>query len=197
MTRDDQTILARFYRPKDLLGDTLLPVYLFFHGGGYLLGTIETEDAECSRVADNARMTVINVNYRHTPEFKHPSQVNDAWDSFEWLGRKASVIGGDRTQVIVGGISACAGLAASVVVQQHCLIRSGDSSRPDLNVCGLLLCISWLVHPDNKSFATARMSSSKIERQRGGASNASPPPVHRSDRREGAHRHVSQSRPAG
>ncbi|KAH8695617.1 Alpha/Beta hydrolase protein [Talaromyces proteolyticus] len=154
LTRDKQNIIARVYRPSDNMSSEALPIYLYFHGGGHLLGTIETEDASCSRIAANASILVVNINYRHTPEFKHPTQVDDAWDAFEWLSRNASAIGGDPTRVIVGGISAGAGLAASIVIRQHM-----DSKTPSLTVCGQLLCIPWLIHPDNHPFRTQPTSS--------------------------------------
>ncbi|OAP57928.1 hypothetical protein AYL99_08666 [Fonsecaea erecta] len=169
LTRDQQNIIARVYRPRELPPEAPLPIYLYFHGGGHLLGTIETEDAACLRLAVNAQVTVVNVNYRHTPEFKHPYQVNDAWDAFEWLARNASLIGGDPSRVIVGGVSAGAGLAASVIVRQHNNSNDDDSAvrdqgrntslLPRLNVCGQLLCIPWLIHPDNHPFTSGPAAS--------------------------------------
>ncbi|BCS28060.1 alpha/beta hydrolase [Aspergillus puulaauensis] len=156
LTTDTQRILARVYTPSQP-SPRAYPVYLYFHGGGHLLGTIETEDAACSRLAAQANLIVINVNYRHTPEFKHPTQVNDAWDAFTWLSRNAGILNADPTHVIVGGISAGAGLAASVVLRHHHSMHqrvvgadSEDSeATPPLTVIGQLLCIPWLVHPDN------------------------------------------------
>ncbi|KAL1898015.1 hypothetical protein Sste5346_003873 [Sporothrix stenoceras] len=106
LTRDQCNIIVRVYRPNHASTTAPLPVYLFFHGGGHLFGTIETEDAACARVADRAGILVANVGYRHTPEFTHPTQVHDALDAFAWLGAHIDAIGGDRTLVIVGGISA-------------------------------------------------------------------------------------------
>lgn len=140
-----------------------VPAYLYFHGGGHLLGTIETEDAACSRLAACAGIVVINVGYRHTPEFQHPTQVNDAWDSFEWLARNASHLGVDSSRIIVGGISAGAGLAASIVVQHHRLVREGQASYPQVTICGQLLCIPWLVHPDNEKYPGANAPRSSFK----------------------------------
>ncbi|CAK7233716.1 hypothetical protein SBRCBS47491_008706 [Sporothrix bragantina] len=144
LTRDQCNIIVRVYRPNHASTTAPLPVYLFFHGGGHLFGTIETEDAGCARVADRAGILVANVGYRHTPEFTHPTQVHDALDAFAWLGANIDAIGGDRTRVIVGGISAGACLAA-VVAQQSCATNMG------ITICGQLLCIPWLVHPDNNA----------------------------------------------
>ncbi|KAL2827250.1 Alpha/Beta hydrolase protein [Aspergillus pseudoustus] len=163
LTRDNQNILARIYTPKSnpnqvSSSETPLPVYLYFHGGGHLFGTIETEDAACSRLAAHANLIVVNVNYRHTPEFTHPTQVNDAWDALIWLSRNAALLNANPNRVIVGGISAGAGLAASVVLQHHTMCRHGKDSVP-LTVLGQLLCIPWLVHPDNYQLSTQAGSS--------------------------------------
>ncbi|KIW94699.1 uncharacterized protein Z519_04676 [Cladophialophora bantiana CBS 173.52] len=146
-TRDNSTIPARVYQPKgvDLSATGPLPVYVFFHGGGYLFGSLETEDANCARVIAMSPVPVIvvHVNYRHTPDFRYPTQHNDAWDAFLWLSKNITSIGGDREKVIVGGISAGGGLAASVVLrgqdQQH--------SAVDLKIIGQMLLIPWILHP--------------------------------------------------
>jgi acetyl esterase/lipase len=157
-TRDSQSIITRIYRPKSAPIDRLLPVYLFFHGGGHLFGSVESEDANCGRLVAATASTpghegiiVVHVNYRHTPEFTHPTQVNDAWDSFEWLAANSHTLGFDPNHVIVGGSSAGAGLAAWVVFHAHQLSRSPSSTAqvPSLAIKGQILAIPWLIHPDN------------------------------------------------
>lgn len=157
-TRDRQSIVARIYRPREATMALEPPVYLYFHGGGYLTGTVETEDAGCMRLASQAQVIVVSVNYRHTPEFKHPTQVNDAWDAFEWLGANITRIGGNPGRVLIGGLSAGAGLAAYVTLRQHRESQK-KSPRPSLHVRGQLLCIPWLVHPDQHPSASAPTSS--------------------------------------
>lgn len=137
------------YRPTNKTSTGALPVYLYFHGGGHLFGTIETEDAACLRISSRAGIVVVNVGYRHTPEYTHPTQFNDAWDSFEWLARNPEAIGGDISRVIVGGLSAGAALAASIVSRQNDLLREGNSTAPCVTIRGQLLCVPWLMHPDN------------------------------------------------
>ncbi|KAF1991027.1 hypothetical protein K402DRAFT_389232 [Aulographum hederae CBS 113979] len=161
LTRDKQNIIARLYKPTHLSTVHSLPIYLFFHGGGHLFGNLDIEDAACARLCSGAGILVIHVNYRHTPEFKHPTPFNDAWDSFEWLARTIKAFGGDPNRVIVGGVSAGAGLAAYVVHRHHNLLKNGagDSSTPALKVCGQLLCIPFLVHPDNNPYASTDGSS--------------------------------------
>ncbi|KIW63045.1 hypothetical protein PV04_09923 [Phialophora macrospora] len=148
-TRDASTIPARIYKTKrdsDGSATAPLPVYLFFHGGGYLFGSIESEDANCSRVVAMSpydSVIVVHVNHRHTPAFKYPVPHHDAWDAFLWLDKNITSIGGDCNKVIVGGISAGGGLAASVVLHAQELPSSGLN----ITVAGQLLLIPWLVHP--------------------------------------------------
>lgn len=161
LTRDFQNIIARVYKPKSVPAEASLPVYLYFHGGGHLFGTIETEDASCSRIVaayPSPGVIVVNVNYRHTPEFRHPTQFNDACDSLEWLLNHISQIGGDPSQVLVGGISAGGGLAASVVLRHHERIRAGQASS-GLGIKGQILCSPWLLHPSASPFSKNSTSS--------------------------------------
>lgn len=159
LTQDSQNIIARVYKPKSSSLDTLLPVYLYFHGGGHLYGNVDGEDASCSRIVAESPapgVIVVNVNYRHTPEFVWPTQLNDAWDSFVWLSQHMSTIGGDPSQVVIGGVSAGGGLAASVVQRHHhhhhqVLQATGHhpttSVSSGLTVRGQVLCSPWLLHP--------------------------------------------------
>lgn len=140
--RDGSTIPLRIYRAKPAAESGPLPVYLYFHGGGYLFGTLSSEDANCSRIAAKLPIIVVNVCYRHTPQFKHPTQANDAWDAFEWVKTHMMDIGGDGNQLIIGGTSAGAGLAASVVLK-HNRISAGRGG-----IKGQVLCIPWLFHPN-------------------------------------------------
>ncbi|OBT82479.1 hypothetical protein VE02_08159 [Pseudogymnoascus sp. 03VT05] len=150
-TRDASAITARVYKLKELSLSLPIPVYLFFHGGGYLMGSVSSDDAICSRIvaASPIPIMVVSVNYRHTPEFKHPTQHNDAWDSFEWLSRSIDDLGGDRSSVVVGGISAGGGLAASVVLYAN---RKEWKQDGKLQIKGQVLCIPWIAHPQSYPF---------------------------------------------
>jgi acetyl esterase/lipase len=139
-TRDGQLIPVRLYRPKSLPDKILLPVYLFFHGGGFLFGTLNSEDANCGRIVAALNIIVVNVCYRHTPQFKHPTQANDAWDAFQWVVNHFNTIGGDKNQLIVGGISAGGGLAASVVLKEN------KTSINQRRIKGQVLCIPQLFY---------------------------------------------------
>jgi acetyl esterase/lipase len=138
-TRDGQAIPIRVYRPKSLSDDILLPVYLYFHGGGFLFGTLNSEDANCERIVACLDIVVVNVCYRHTPLFKHPTQANDAWDAFQWVSSHFDAIGGDKDQLIVGGTSAGGSLASSVVMKEN-MTKQG-------HIKGQVLCIPQLINP--------------------------------------------------
>lgn len=145
-TRDGQHIPARVYRPENVPTGIKLPVYLFFHGGGFLFGTLSSEDANCMRLVNALPIIVVNVCYRHTPQFKHPTQANDAWDSFEWLLNNFDAVDGDKDNLIVGGTSAGGSLAASVVMKE------ARTARKRSRIRGQVLCIPRLFHPDRFPF---------------------------------------------
>lgn len=113
-TRDGYDLEARSYRPSAVCPTQILPIYIHFHGGGFLFGTLSSEDAICSRLAIKAKAVVFNVNYRHTPEYTYPTAWNDAEDALFWVCDNSSQIYGDQERIIVGGISAGAWLAASL-----------------------------------------------------------------------------------
>ncbi|CAI7667363.1 unnamed protein product [Penicillium pancosmium] len=149
--RDGYVIEARSYRPANVSHSHALPVYIHLHGGGYLFGTLGSEDAICSRiVADqlekNFPLVVFNVNYRHTPEYKYPTAWNDVEDAFVWFHENISEVGGRGGEVVVGGISAGAQLTASLTLAQY----RGDND--DLAACprirGQVLMIPCLVQLD-------------------------------------------------
>lgn len=142
-TRDGATLEARTYRPK-AAPDGPLPVYLYFHGGGFLFGTLASEDVTSSRIAISTNVIVLNVNYRHTPEFAYPTAWNDAEDSFIWLHSNISEVGGDANKVVVGGISAGGQLTASLTLAHH-LGKVAQDLPP---IAGQVLMIPCLNHVD-------------------------------------------------
>jgi acetyl esterase len=113
-TRDGQQIKARLYRPDDA---TRLPALLFFHGGGFVIGSVETHDILCRQLSLLSGCAVLSVNYRLAPEYKFPTADNDAWDALQWLHANAADLQIDATRLAVGGDSAGGTLAASVAIQ--------------------------------------------------------------------------------
>lgn len=100
------------------------PVALFFHGGGWVMGSIETHDNICRRMANEAKCIVISVEYRLAPEHKYPAALNDCFATTCWACERFGEFGGDPDRIIVTGDSAGANLAAAV-----CL-RARDEGGP-------------------------------------------------------------------
>jgi acetyl esterase/lipase len=145
-TRDGSSIEARSYRPATSKEGEKLPVYLYFHGGGFLFGTLGSEDAACAGLALRTGIVVFNVNYRHTPEHPFPIAWLDTQDAFVWLHKHAEDIGVDPTKVVVGGISAGGQLTASLVLEKHLGTAKELQGLPD--IAGQVLIIPCLQHLD-------------------------------------------------
>jgi len=141
-TRDGETIEGRTYRPVSIDEDKVLPLYIHLHGGGYLFGTLASEDGICSRIAIGAQVVVLNVNYRHTPEYVYPTAWDDAEDALEWVHKNIKELGTDSQQILIGGISAGAHISASLVLQQK--LGKAAVSCPQLR--GQILMIPCVVN---------------------------------------------------
>ncbi len=101
----------RIYRP-DAAGR--LPMLVYFHGGGWVLGDLESSDATCRALTNLVRCLVISVNYRLAPEHPFPAAVQDAYAATQWVIEHAAQLGGDVTRLAVGGEDAGGNLAAVV-----------------------------------------------------------------------------------
>jgi acetyl esterase len=111
------TIPARLYTPKTLRQkDGLAPCLVFFHGGGWVIGNLETHDVVCRKLAHEGELLVISVDYRLAPEHHFPAAVDDAIDATKWISANAKQLGIDAARLIVGGDSAGGNLAAVVAL---------------------------------------------------------------------------------
>jgi acetyl esterase len=111
------SIQARIYTPKKLrLTDGLAPCLVFFHGGGWVIGDLETHDVACRKLADEGQLIVISVDYRRAPEHKFPAAVDDAIAATTWIAGHARKLGIDTARLLVGGDSAGGNLAAVVAI---------------------------------------------------------------------------------
>ncbi len=108
------TIPLRIYIPREVKPDAPLPVLIFFHGGGWVLGNLDTYDRLCRYLCHPADCIVVSVDYRLAPEHKFPAAVEDALAATEWLAANAATFGGDPTRIAVGGDSAGANLSTVV-----------------------------------------------------------------------------------
>ncbi len=106
-------IPARLYAPST---DAKLPVMLYMHGGGFVIGSIDTCDAMCRSIAQQSGVAIVAIDYRLAPEHKYPAALDDTWDALQWLAREGHSLGLDETRLAVGGDSAGGNLAVSVAL---------------------------------------------------------------------------------
>lgn len=92
----------------------VLPILVYFHGGGWVIGNLDTADFWCRAFANAAQCIVVSVNYRHAPEHKFPTAAEDAYTAARWAASNAVSLGGDPSRLAVGGASAGGNLAAVV-----------------------------------------------------------------------------------
>jgi acetyl esterase len=118
--RDGQVVAARLYAPSA----EKLPVLLYFHGGGFTIGSIATHDGLCRQLSHLAGCAVVSVDYRLAPEHKFPTAAHDAWDALQWLAGHAAELGLDARHLAVGGDSAGGTLAAT------CALLARDAGLP-------------------------------------------------------------------
>src|SRR5213594_4621978 len=104
-------IPVRVYTPE---GRAPFPVLVYFHGGGWVIGNLETHDGLCRHLANAAGALVVSVDYRLAPEHPFPAPGEDAYTATRWVAANAAVIGGDARRIAVGGDSAGGNLAAVV-----------------------------------------------------------------------------------
>lgn len=102
----------RSYRPAGTGAEEVLPALVYYHGGGWLLGGLDSHDVICRRLANLARCTIVSVDYRMAPEHKFPAAVRDSAAATRWVVENAGRLRIDPARVAVGGDSAGGNLAA-------------------------------------------------------------------------------------
>lgn len=115
----DPGVPVRIYRPQDARG-----AIIWLHGGGFVMGDLETEHPWAARLADVSGTTVISVGYRLAPENPYPAALDDVHAVLTWAAGNAAELGIDPERIAVGGHSAGAGLAAAVA------LRARDEGGP-------------------------------------------------------------------
>ncbi|MAL79603.1 MAG: hypothetical protein CMN55_10910 [Sneathiella sp.] len=105
---------ARLYRPLD---EPSLPVLVYYHGGGYIRGSLDSHDGLCARLAKYGGFAVLSVGYRLAPEARFPAAVEDSCAALRWVSEKGTDYGLDSSRLAVGGDSS-GGCLAAVVAQQ-------------------------------------------------------------------------------
>jgi acetyl esterase len=109
-------IPLRLYRGIGTERQAALPALVYFHGGGWVFGDLDTHDGICRLIANGARCAVISVDYRLAPEHKFPASVEDAVAATEWIAAHGATLGIDPSRLGVGGDSAGGNLAAVVAL---------------------------------------------------------------------------------
>ncbi len=144
--RDGHRLAARLYAPEVHSADAPLPVLLYFHGGGFTVGSVATHDVLCRHLSHLAHCAVVSVDYRLAPQYKFPTGVHDAWDSLMGLRDRADALGLDASRLAVGGDSA-GGTLATV-----CAVMARDAGLP--LVLQLLFYPGCAGHQDTPSHHT-------------------------------------------
>ena len=109
-------IPLRLYRGFGTQAGALLPALVYFHGGGWTIGDLDTHDIVCRTLANRARCTVFAVDYRMGPEHKFPAAVEDCVAATRWVAGQGAALGVDAARIAVGGDSAGGNLAAVVAI---------------------------------------------------------------------------------
>ena len=102
------------------------PVVVFFHGGGFVVGDLDTHDGTCRQHAVGASAVVVSVDYRLAPEHPYPAAIDDAWAATQWVAEHGNEIGADAGRLAVAGDSA-GGTISAVIAQ-----RSRDTGGPPI-----------------------------------------------------------------
>jgi acetyl esterase len=108
----DGALRARHYRPPRSSASENPPLLVFFHGGGWVIGDLDTHDEPCRMLCRHAGVQVLSVDYRLAPEHPFPAGVSDALAAFRWAVAHASALGADPHRVAIGGDSAGGNLSA-------------------------------------------------------------------------------------
>lgn len=132
---DGGPLKARLYAPTR----ARLPVLMFLHGGGFMIGGLETHDSLCRQLALRSGAAVVALDYRLAPEHRFPAAVDDSWAAMHWLAANAGTLGLDGRRLAVGGDSAGGTLAAT------CALHARDS--------GLPLALQLLITPGTAALA--------------------------------------------
>jgi acetyl esterase/lipase len=119
----DGLLPYRLYRPTT---PGPHPVIAYFHGGGWVLGDLDSDDPLCRDLCDRTGAVVVSVNYRHAPEHRFPAAADDAFAAVDWIAAKAVELGGIPGQLVVAGWSAGGNIAA-VACQ-----RARDAGGPQI-----------------------------------------------------------------
>jgi acetyl esterase len=152
-----QDVAVRIYHPPGTEGP--LPCIVYMHGGGFMLGDLDSSDTSAWGLCIDVGAVVVSVAYRLTPEHPYPAAFDDCFGVLQWLALHAAEIGGDPARLAVSGESAGGNLAAALA------LAARDSGGPSLRACAMVYpCTgeetalpSYIEYKDGPSLTTPRM----------------------------------------
>jgi acetyl esterase len=141
-------VWLRLYRPAASPADSALPVLVYYHGGGWVIGDLDTHDTLCRELANGSGCALVSVDYRLAPEHRFPAAVDDSIAALKWLHENAAALHLDAGRMAVGGDSAGGNLAAVVALSAR------DSGGP-------ALAFQLLIYPatDNRRTAPSHQTN--------------------------------------
>ena len=130
-TRDGATVEARLYAQEEPNSRKPVPVLLYMHGGGFVVGSLDSHQPLCRGLAEDSGAAVLSIGYRLAPEHKFPTAFEDAVDALAWISREGQAAGLDAGCVAVGGDSAGGTLAAALAIEAK---KNASLPQPVLQV---------------------------------------------------------------
>ena len=135
ITVKNQSIPIRIYSDSK---EENLPILVFYHGGGWVVGDLETHDGICRQLAKSAKILVASIDYRLAPEHPYPVPLEDAYNALVWMSQNGQTIGGNPQKIAVSGDSAGGNLAAAVA------LRARDENGPTISYQALIYPVADL-----------------------------------------------------
>ena len=135
-------ITVRIYTPESAMGsDEALPLCVYAHGGGWAMGDLNSDDAQCREICKTCNVVVVSIDYRLAPAYPAPIPLDDCVEGFRWAVANANKIGASADKSFICGSSAGANLAIGIA------LKILDSERP-FKLLGLILLAPPTVHPE-------------------------------------------------
>ena len=139
----NQSIPIRIYSDSK---EENLPILIYYHGGGWVVGDLETHDGICRQLAKSSKILVVSVAYRLAPEHPYPIPLEDAYNALLWMKENGQSIGGNPQQIAVGGDSAGGNLAAAVA------LKARDEKGPAISYQALIYPVTDLSKLTTQSY---------------------------------------------
>lgn len=148
----DPKQFARIYKPAGAKGGAPMPIVVYYHGGGWVIATVDTYDAAPRLMAKQLNAIVVSVEYRHAPEFKFPAQHDDAAAAYRWVLQNAESWGGDAKRIALAGESAGGNLAVATAIYA----RDNNLTKPVHILSVYPIANSSMTLPSRRDSANAK-----------------------------------------